>query len=64
MAVDNLPCELPREASTDFGEALLENILPCLFEEDPDDIIDRATIAKEGKLMPKYDYLKDYVNGN
>lgn len=63
MAVDNLPCELPREASTDFGNSLIENILPCLFGEDPDRVIERATIAMNGKLMPAYEYLQSYVDG-
>ncbi len=61
MAVDNLPCELPKEASTDFGEVLIEKILPCLLIEDTDQVIERATICKDGKLTKKYKYLADYV---
>lgn len=61
MAVDNLPCELPRDASDDFGKDLSERVLPFLFGEDPDQIIERATIAKNGKLNPGFDYLKDYA---
>lgn len=61
MAVDNLPCELPRDASTDFGEALIENIIPVLVKEDPDNIIDRASITKQGNLNSGYEYLSDYA---
>lgn len=63
MAVDNLPCELPRNASEDFGKEFLRHILPNLVGEDTDQIIERATITNAGKLMPKYDYLQDYVDG-
>ena len=63
MAVDNLPCELPRNASTDFGNMLIGNVLPGLIKDDSKNIIKNATIAKEGKLTEKYSYLQDYVDG-
>ena len=61
MAVDNLPCELPRDASDDFGKDLSERALPFLFGADPDQIIERATIAKDGRLNPAFEYLSDYA---
>jgi hypothetical protein len=61
MAVDNLPCELPRDASEDFGKELIEKVLPSLLVSDHDGIIDRATIAKEGKLSKRFEYLSDYA---
>jgi saccharopine dehydrogenase (NAD+, L-lysine-forming) len=61
MAVDNLPCELPKDASVDFGDVLIEKILPCLLIEDVDKVIERASICKDGKLMPNYKYLSDYA---
>ena len=61
MAVNNLPCELPRDSSEDFGKSLMERVLPSLLVEDKNGIIERATICKDGKLTPKYEYLKDYV---
>lgn len=61
MAVDNLPCELPRNSSEDFGKELIDNVLSSLFENDKDGIIERATICSAGKLMPSYSYLSDYV---
>lgn len=64
MAVDNLPCELPRNASEDFGKEFLRHILPNLIGEDTDDIIKRASITTDGVLTERYSYLQDYVNGN
>ena len=61
MAVDNLPCELPRDASDDFGKDLKERVLPYIFNEDKDKIIERATICKEGKLTAGFEYLSDYA---
>ena len=61
MAVDNLPCELPRDASDDFGKDLTERVLPFLISEDKDGVIERATICKDGKLTPNFDYLSDYA---
>jgi alanine dehydrogenase len=61
MAVDNLPCELPRDSSDDFGKDLEERVIPCLLNPDTDKVIERATICKQGKLMPAFDYLKDYA---
>jgi hypothetical protein len=61
MAVDNLPCELPRDASEDFGRDLIEKVLPSLLEIDKEGIIDRASITKSGKLTSNYEYLSDYA---
>jgi hypothetical protein len=64
MAVDNLPCELPKDASEDFGNELLKNVLPALFGEDPDRIIERASETNlNGELMADFKYLEDYANG-
>ncbi|MBX3164117.1 MAG: alanine dehydrogenase [Bacteroidetes bacterium] len=61
MAVDNLPCELPRDASDDFGKDLSERVLLHVFGEDPDNIIERASICKNGKLTAPFEYLGDYA---
>ena len=63
MAVDNLPCELPRDASEGFGQDLCDYILPCLINSDEDKIIERATITKEGLLTDTFSYLQDYAEG-
>lgn len=65
MAVDNLPCELPKDASEDFGNELLKHIFPAMFIEDPDNIIGRATeTTADGSLTEFFSYLEDYVNDN
>jgi saccharopine dehydrogenase (NAD+, L-lysine forming) len=61
MAVDNLPCELPRSASEEFGRDLIDKILPVLLEKDSGGIIKRATITTEGHLTKEFSYLSDYV---
>ena len=63
MAVDNLPCELPRSASEEFGHDLIDKILPILFTKDADGVIKRATITKDGHLTEWFTYLKDYAKG-
>lgn len=62
QAVGNLPCELPIDASTEFGEQLLRHVLPYLLMEDKENIIKNATIATSGNLTEKYKYLSDYVS--
>jgi saccharopine dehydrogenase (NAD+, L-lysine-forming) len=62
MAIDNLPCELPRDASDGFGKHLFERVLPALFGKDEDGLIERASITKEGMLTKRFEYLKDYVS--
>src|SRR5206468_12956153 len=59
MAVDNLPCELPRDASEDFGKHLIERVLPALLVEDKNQLIERASIVKNGKLTAHFEYLSD-----
>lgn len=63
MAIDNLPNELPRDASESFGEQFIAHILPELLE-DKSPILDRATIATNGHLGSHFHYLKDYVVGS
>lgn len=62
MAVGNLPNELPRDASRYFGEQLIKYILEDLTGNSSE-IIERATIAKSGKLTPYFSYLQDYADG-
>lgn len=57
MAVDNLPCELPRDASEGFGIELINKIFPLFFGKDDENVIERATITENGKLRPKYSYM-------
>jgi saccharopine dehydrogenase (NAD+, L-lysine-forming) len=61
MAIDNLPNELPRDASEDFGNMLMSRILPEL-KKPGSKIIYNATIADKGKLNEPYLYLSDYAH--
>ena len=63
MAVDNLPCELPRDASASFGKELTKNVIPHLLLGDKEGVIARATITENGMLTKKYAYLQDYLEG-
>jgi alanine dehydrogenase len=63
MAVDNLPCELPKDASEGFGEMFMEHVIPAFFNGDKDGILERAKMTEKGKLTPRYSYLQDYVDG-
>ena len=64
QAVDNLPCELPKDASLDFGRNLIDKVFPSLLGEDTDGIVERASITKNGKLTHKFSYLQDFVDEN
>ena len=61
MAVDNLPCELPKDSSEGFGEMFLEHVIPAFFNNDKDGVLQRAKITENGKLTERFIYLKDYV---
>lgn len=63
MSVDNLPCELPKDASEGFGEMFMEHVIPAFFNNDKDGILQRAKITENGKLTPRFAYLQDYVDG-
>ncbi len=62
MSIDNLPGELPRNASGDFGRQLMNNVLNDLFTGINSEMIQRATITDKGRLTSKFSYLEDYLN--
>lgn len=63
MAVDNLPCELPKDASEGFGTMFMEHVIPAFFDNDKEGILERAKMTEKGKLTPRFSYLQDYVDG-
>ncbi|WP_452597159.1 NAD(P)-dependent oxidoreductase [Pontimicrobium sp. MEBiC01747] len=63
MAVDNLPCELPNNASRGFGFMFLKYVIPAFFNGDKDGILDRAKMTENGKLTERFAHLQDYVDG-
>ena len=60
MAIDNLPCEIPREASQDFGNQLIKWVIPALLDE-PAPILEKATLARDGDLTLEFMHLRDFV---
>ncbi len=63
QAVDNLPNELPRDASEDFGRHLIDKVFPGLAGTDPEGIIQRATVTTGGELTGPFSYLQDFAEG-
>lgn len=63
MTVDNLPCELPADASVDFGRSLIDKVFPSLLVKDSEGIIEAATIAENGELKARFKYLEEWVKG-
>ena len=61
MAVDNLPCELPKDSSEDFGNDLINKVFPDLFSNQTSEVIDNGTICRSGKLMDSFLYLEEYL---
>ncbi|MFN8417273.1 MAG: NAD(P)-dependent oxidoreductase [Cytophagaceae bacterium] len=61
MAIDNLPCELPRDASDDFGKQFMENVAADLIHYPYGDLIERCAVTKDGKLTEAFSYLKRYA---
>lgn len=62
MTIDNLPNELPRDASDAFGDMFLEHVVPEILKGESD-ILHRASITtKDGVLNEPFSYLQNFVN--
>jgi saccharopine dehydrogenase (NAD+, L-lysine forming) len=70
LAVDNLPCELPAEASRVFGEVLLAWV-PDMARADYRGPLEscilpgpvkKAMILYKGEFVPTYHYMKEFIN--
>jgi len=69
MAVDNLPCEFPKEASDNFSKALMPFIESMLMNDYSKPIaestlpeeIKKACIAHHGKLEDDFKYLEEFI---
>jgi alanine dehydrogenase len=62
MATDNLPGELPREASLDFGKMLMKSVMHDILTRTESSLLEKATVIKDGNLMPRFSYLSDYLS--
>ena len=63
MAVDNLPCELPKDASEGFGYTFVKDIIPAFFNNDANGILERSRMTKNGQLTSAFSYLQAYLEG-
>lgn len=63
MAVDNLPCELPKDASEGFGHTFVEKIIPAFFNQDAFGVLKRSKMTENGKLTDEFSYLQAYIEG-
>ena len=61
MSIDNLPSELPRDSSREFGNDIIKEVIPYLLGKD-DGRIKNATITNKGSFLEKYKYLDEYIN--
>ncbi|HCL00333.1 MAG TPA: hypothetical protein DHW42_09570 [Candidatus Marinimicrobia bacterium] len=69
LAVDNLPCELPKESSTVFS-TVLKKFIPDLLKTDfslgfdkvnlPAEL-KRATILYNGEFTPDFEYMREFI---
>jgi alpha-aminoadipic semialdehyde synthase len=69
MAVDNLPCEIPKESSASFSRAL-RSLVPAIagadWSRDLDELeipgmLRDAIIVHRGRLVPRFSYLEEAV---
>ena len=63
MAVDNLPCELPKDASEGFGEMFAKQVIPAFFNGDAAGILSRSKMTENSQLTTRFSYLQEYVEG-
>jgi len=63
MAVDNLPNELPKDASIGFSKSFVEYVIPAFFNGDKDGVLDRARMTQIGNLTERFSYLQEYIDG-
>lgn len=71
LAVDNLPCELPRESTEEFSNLLLpfiKDIAEADYSEPFEELdiapeIKKAIVVHKGELTPEYEYIEKYLEG-
>jgi alpha-aminoadipic semialdehyde synthase len=69
-SIDNMPTQLPREATDFFGDLLLPHVFDVLqsdatkpFEEHKfTNVIEGAVITSNGKLTKNFEYIQDLRN--
>lgn len=61
MTIDNLPNELPRDASKNFGTQFINHVLEELLYRPEGRMMRQANICKDGDLTEEFEYLRDYL---
>lgn len=64
MSVDNLPCELPRDASLAFGQQFMVHVASNMIESDNSSMIKEATITLNGAISEQFAHLKEWLSAN
>jgi len=64
MTVDNLPAELPRDATISFGDMLLPWISKTITEDKLPAPLAKAVITENGSLTPPYTYISELAEKN
>ena len=72
LAVDNLPCELPRESTEAFSHALmplLPHLIRCDWRRPFAELglppaLEHAIITHQGQLTPRFSYLREHLDRN
>ncbi len=62
MTIDNLPNEMPRDASTAFGEMFIKHVIPEL-KAGGGPMLDKGSVTRDGDLGGHFEYLRNYLNG-
>lgn len=63
MSIDNLPAQLPRDATEYFGRQL-QPVLENMIQNSEDPIIKGATITRGGSLCPPHQWLSSVMVGS
>ncbi len=63
MAIDNLPNELPRDASESFAHQFYTHVMEELDNIDNSIMLANATVTERGDLGMAFEYLRDFLNG-
>jgi hypothetical protein len=61
MTIDNLPNELPRDASNSFGKQFINHVIEELLDKEHSEVMRNARITKNGDLTANFEYLRNYL---
>lgn len=62
LAVDNLPSQVPADATEGFGEAFVQSVLQPHLRGEASDMLWAATESYHGKLSEHFEHLAGYIS--